>query len=199
VSVYDAKGIAIELIERVMGQPARLERKASGAAGLSHLHPLGAAALYVAEQRVGCLGPLHPDVVDRLDLDGECIVLEIDLHALEQRGRTVPQYRPVPTLPPVMRDLALVVSEDVSAGELSTVIREAAGELCESVALFDLFRGKGVPAEHRSLAYHLVFRDPKAATDPDHARTLTDQEVDARSRAVVEAVTSRFGATVRGS
>ncbi|RLB66042.1 MAG: phenylalanine--tRNA ligase subunit beta [Deltaproteobacteria bacterium] len=198
VTVYDAKGIAIEMIERVVGKPARLQREAPGAAGLKHLHPRGGAALYVGDQHVGCLGPLHPDVVERLDLDGECIVLEIDLHSLDEIGRTVPQYRPVPALPPVMRDLALVVSEDVSAGELSAVISQAAGELCESVELFDLFRGKGVPPDHQSLAYHLVFRDPKAATDLDHARTLTDKEVDACSRAVVKAVTSRFGATVRG-
>ncbi|MBW2456529.1 MAG: phenylalanine--tRNA ligase subunit beta, partial [Deltaproteobacteria bacterium] len=198
VSVYDAKGVALELIERVVGRPARLEQGSPDGASLGHLHPRGAARLTVDDALVGCLGPLHPDVNDQLDLGGECIVLEINLDALDQLGRVVPQYRPVPTLPPVMRDLALVLHDDVTAGQLEAVIVDAAGELCESVELFDLFRGKGVPADHRSLAYHLVFRDPKAASDPEHARTLTDHEVERCSKAVVKAVTSQLSATVRG-
>ena len=85
------------------------------------------------------------------------------------------------------------------AGDLESTIRQAAGELCESVQLFDRFSGKGVPDGRVSLAYHLVFRDPKAATDPDAARTLTDQEVDAPFADVVAAVSERYDARVRGA
>jgi phenylalanyl-tRNA synthetase beta chain len=124
-------------------------------------------------------------------------VVELDLSALVAAGRVVPQHRPVPQLPPVMRDLALVASEDVPAAVLAEAIRRAAGERCESVELFDLYRGEGLPTAHRSLGFHLVFRDPKAASDPDHARTLTDAEVDACTAAVIEAVRVELGAVVR--
>ena len=63
--------------------------------------------------------------------------------------------------------------------------------------LFDLFRGGSILADHRSLAFHVVYRDPKSATSPDTARTLTDSEVDERHGRVVKTVQSRFGATLR--
>jgi phenylalanyl-tRNA synthetase beta chain len=56
------------------------------------------------------------------------------------------------------------------------------------VELFDVFAGQGVPEGARSLAYHVVYRDPKATTDPDAARTLTDDEVDKRHEKVKQAV-----------
>jgi phenylalanyl-tRNA synthetase beta chain len=193
VDVYDAKGIAMALVERVSLHHPEVRR----AEGSKHLHPRAAGELYVGERCVARFGEIHPNVADAYDIDGTAMVIEIDLDALRALGRATPQYRAIPNLPPVTRDLALVVSDDVSAGELEQVILTAAGELCESVELFDLFDGKGVPDDHRSLAYHLVFRDPKSATEPEAARTLTDDEVDARSRAVVAAVSDKFGAVVR--
>ncbi|MFP6686849.1 MAG: hypothetical protein VB934_19155, partial [Polyangiaceae bacterium] len=88
-------------------------------------------------------------------------------------------------------------SDDVAAGDLATAIRGAGGELCESVELFDRYAGKGVPEGQQSLAYHLVFRDPKAATAPESARTLTDQEVDKLADAIVGMAKDRYAATVR--
>jgi phenylalanyl-tRNA synthetase beta chain len=163
-----------------------------------HLHPRGVGEVVVSGRWVGRFGPLHPDVLERLDVGGAAMVVEIDVAALEEVGRHRPAFTPVPTLPAVSRDLALVVSADVLAGELESVIRQAAGELCESVELFDVYSGKGVPDDHRSLAFHLVFRDPKAASDPEGARTLTDKEVDACNAQVVGAV-NKLGATVRGA
>ena len=92
----------------------------------------------------------------------------------------------------------MTVHDDVAAGAVGAAIREAGGELCESVALFDLFRGGAVPAEHRSLAFHVVYRDPRAATEPEAAKTLTDEEVDRKHAKVLEAVQEKFGAVLRG-
>jgi phenylalanyl-tRNA synthetase beta chain len=194
VDVYDAKGIALELVERVTLRHAEVRRSEA-----AHLHPRARGEVVLDGGQVGTFGPLHPDVVDALDLGGPCMVVEIDLEALEGAGRSTPQYRPIPTLPAVDRDLALVVKDEVEAGELGAAIRDAAGELCESVELFDVFRGQGVPDAHRSLAFHLTFRDPRSATHPDQARTLTDEEVDARTAAVIDRVKERFGAVVRGA
>ena len=197
IDVYDAKGIALELLERVLGRRASLTPTPRADAP-KHLHPRGAATLHVGDTTVGRLGPLHPDAVEQLDLDGSCVVIEIDLAALEGLGAVLPQYQPIPSLPSVTRDLALCVREEVTAGELQTLIQQTAGELCESVSLFDLYRGKGLPEDHRSLAYRLVFRDPRSATDPESARTLTDDEVDRCTATVVAAVGEQMGATVRG-
>jgi phenylalanyl-tRNA synthetase beta chain len=197
IDVYDAKGVAVEIVERVSGRratvaPQPADRRAP------YLHPRGAGDVRIDGAVVGSFGPLHPDAADALDLGGGCVVVEIDLRALDQAGIRTPRYQPIPVLPAATRDLAVVVSEDVTAGAVEEAIREAGQELCESVELFDLFRGGHVPEGHRSLAFHVVYRDPKAATAPEEARTLTDEEVDQRHQRVVQTVKQRLGAVLRG-
>jgi phenylalanyl-tRNA synthetase beta chain len=196
VDVYDAKGIAAAIVERVTGRPATvapqtLENRAT------YLHPRGAASVFVEGVRVGCFGPLHPDVADLLDLGGPCVVVDIDVRALGEVGFRIPKFKPIPVLPAATRDIALVVHDDVDAGAVGGAIREAGGTICESVELFDLFRGGQVPADHRSLAFHVVYRDPRAATDPEAAKTLTDEEVDKTHEKVVSAVKQKYGAVLR--
>jgi len=162
----------------------------------SHLHPRGAAEVIAEGVRVGRLGPLHPQVIDALDLDGPAFVIELDLAALETVPTMTPTYRPIPRLPAVTRDISLEVSEEVAAGSLQNRIAKAAGDLCESVELLDVFTGSPIPAGSRSLTFRVVYRDPKATTHPDQARTLTDKEVDAR-HAQVRAAAEDLGARAR--
>lgn len=175
VDVYDAKGLAEELIERLTGQVPVIQLAKTVP---KHLHPRGAATIELSGRAVGTLGPLHPDVIEALDLGGGAQVLELDLVPLEAVGRTRPRFRPIPRLPSSGRDVAVVVPDTLMASQIESTIRDAAGDLCESIELFDVFSGDAVGNGRRSLAYHVVYRDPLAATDPDHARTLTDKEVD---------------------
>jgi phenylalanyl-tRNA synthetase beta chain len=197
--VYDAKGIAIDVVERVTGRKAEARPQPSETRA-RHLHPRGAADVLVGESKVGSFGPLHPDVLGAFDLSvgGGVVAVELDLAAIAQLGRATPRFAPIPRLPAATRDVALVVADAISAGDVERVIREAAGELCESVAIFDVFRGPSLPADHRSLAFHVVYRDPRAATAPGEARTLTDREVDERHAAAVERARAELGATLRG-
>jgi phenylalanyl-tRNA synthetase beta chain len=196
LDVYDAKGVALELVERVTGRVAEVRRMA-GAVGAQHLHPRGAAEILVGAERVGTFGPLHPEVMDALDLDGPVQVIELELVAIEALGKLTPTYRPIPRLPAVARDISVEVSEEIPAGSLRSAIAEAAGELCESVELFDVFTGPPIVAGSRSLTFRVVYRDPKASSDPDQARTLTDREVDAH-HGQVRAAAEKLGARLRG-
>jgi len=196
IDVYDAKGVAEEIVERVTHRAARCENQPVDARS-AHLHPRGAADVYCGEIRVGSFGPLHPDAADAFDLGGPAFVIELDLRALDRASAGVPRFAPIPVLPAATRDLALVVRDEVTAGQVMTAIREAAGDLCEAVEVFDVFRGASIPEGHKSLAFHVVYRDPRAATDPEKARTLTDEEVDKKNQAVLAAVSQRFGATLR--
>jgi len=208
VDVWDAKGIALAMVERATGHHAevvsfdgpRQERaRTTSLEDLeTPLHPRGAADIVVAGTVVGRLGPLHPTVRDKADLGCDALIVEIDLDALEALGTPARDFKPIPLLPPVTRDLALVVSDDVLAGSVEQAIRQAGGDLCEEVRVFDLFRGGAIPEGHRSLAFHVVYRDPKATSRSQDARTLTDAEVDARHATVVKAVGQAFGATLRG-
>jgi len=198
IDVFDAKGIATEMARRVSGHAdVRVEAFAASEVPVL-LHPRAAARLMIGEEQVGRFGMLHPDLVESYDLAASTAVVEIDLDALRRVGKLVPKYRPIPRLPAASRDIALVVHDDTASGAVQSVIRDAAGELCESVELFDVFRGQGIPQDHRSLAFHVIYRDPKAATDPEHARTLTDEEVDRRHAEVVKTARERMGAQLRG-
>ena len=99
------------------------------------------------------------------------------------------EYREIPRFPPVRRDLAFVVDEAASAGEVERAIREAAGEVAESVTLFDLFSGDPVPEGRKSLAFAMEFRAPD--------RTLTDLEAEAVVEVVRRRLAEEFGADLR--
>jgi len=107
-----------------------------------------------------------------------------------ESGRREPlRYRPIPTMPAAELDLALLVPDAVTAGEVEGVLRTAGGELLERCALFDEFRGAGIPAGTRSLAWRLTFRHPE--------RTLRDKELDGRRAQLLKTLEGELGVTPR--
>jgi phenylalanyl-tRNA synthetase beta chain len=187
LDAWDAKGHAEALARRLSGEEPTIV-PASRAEAPRHLHPRGAGFLEVRGQRVGSFGPIHPDVVDALELDGELLVVDLSLEPFAA-GPALPRYAPIPRFPAATRDVALVVRDGVPAGEVERAVRDAAGALAEDVRIFDRFTGGQVEPGHASLAFHVVYR----AAD----RTLTDAEVDAAHANVVKAVGERFGAMLR--
>ena len=110
-------------------------------------------ALSVGTEQVGWLGRSHPDVLDNYDLEQPVFAAEINLEQLLQHVRLTAEYLPLPRYPAVLRDLAVVVPDTVTAKEVIDVIYEAGGELVEDVTLFDLYRGPQIPENCRSLAF----------------------------------------------
>ncbi len=143
----------------------------------------------VQNTRIGVMGPVHPDVLAAFDLDEGALVVEIDLEALAKFGTKSPKFAAIPRFPASTRDIALVVHDDVLAGDVERVLRDAAGALASDVRLFDRFVGGSIPADHASLAFRVVYR----AGD----RTLTDVEVDAQHAKVVADAEAKFGAKLR--
>jgi phenylalanyl-tRNA synthetase beta chain len=189
---WDAKGYAVAIAQRLGGTPAKVEvvpaTREEAQAGAPHLHPRGAAFLHVGGKRIGSFGPLHPDAVEALGLDEGVLVAELDLEPFVA-GPLLPQYTQIARFPASTRDVALVVKDEIPAGQVESAVRAAAGPLAEGVQLFDRFVGGQIPAGSSSLAFHVVYR----AAD----RTLTDAEVDAAHANVVKAVGEQFGATLR--
>src|SRR5450432_791760 len=197
VDVYDAKGIALELTERVTGRRASV-RLTSPDARPAHLHPRGASEIKIGATLIGHLGPLHPDVVDALDLGAGAQIIELDLEAVQRLGKVVHEVRAIPRLPAVTRDLSLVVSDGVGAGKVGEILEQAGGTLCESIELVALFRGGSLPTGQKSLTFRVICRDPKARSASEEARTLTDKEVDEVQGRMLKAAQTEFGATLRG-
>ncbi|MEV6650542.1 phenylalanine--tRNA ligase subunit beta [Streptomyces sp. NPDC051219] len=158
-------------------------------------HPGRCAELAVVidgeEQRVGFAGELHPRVVKALSLPARTSAMELDLDRLERAGAGVVQAPRISTFPVATQDVALVVSGDVPAADVEAALREGAGELLESLRLFDVFAGEQIGAGRKSLAYALRFR----AAD----RTLTVEEASAARDAAVALAAERTGAALRGA
>lgn len=197
LDIYDAKGLAIELIERMTRRRATVQHVGT-TVKTRHLHPRGAAQILVDGTCLGTFGPLHPDVVEHFDLGGDALLIEIDLAMVEAIGQVIPRYVPIPKLPAIVRDLSLVVSEETSAAAVAQALQRASGELCESVELAAEFRGGSVPEGHRSLTFRVTYRDPAARTAPDQARTLTDKEVEGLQKKALDHASKDVGATLRG-
>jgi phenylalanyl-tRNA synthetase beta chain len=155
------------------------------------LHPGRSAAVWTGDVRLGVLGQVHPLVAERYELEDRAVyAAELEVDALLQVAGEQPAYTPLPRLPGVAMDLAVVVAEAVPEAEVAAAIREAGGDLLAEVRLFDVYREAPIPVGHKSLAYALVYRAPD--------RTLTDAET-ARLQATVEAaMRQRFDATIRG-
>ena len=94
--------------------------------------------------------------------------------------RQTPRYRPLPTTPASVFDLALLVPNGVSAADVDRAIRSAAGDLLEHLDVFDLYEGEGVDAGHRSVAWRLTLRHPE--------RTLRDKEIEGRRAKILSAL-----------
>lgn len=194
--VYDAKAVAIELVARALRRDAAVEAFDRSALP-AHLHPRAAGRVLIGGATVGQFGLLHPDVIERLDLGGSAVVVELDLDALAALGHVTPSAAPIPRLPAISRDVSFAVADAVAAGAVEALIREAAGDLCEQVELFDLFRGGSLAEGQRALAFHVTYRDPLDRAGREGARTLTDAEVDDRHKKVIETVGQQLGAVQR--
>ncbi|MEU0741997.1 phenylalanine--tRNA ligase subunit beta [Streptomyces sp. NPDC006134] len=158
-------------------------------------HPGRCAELAVAldgtERVVGHAGELHPRVLKALGLPARTCAMELDLDAVERAGDALPQAPGISTFPVATQDVALVVDGSVPAAEVEAALREGAGELLESIRLFDVYENAGQLGEGRkSLAYALRFR----AAD----RTLTVDEASAARDAAVALAGERTGAVLRG-
>lgn len=153
-------------------------------------HPGRCAAIRIDGQTIGVLGTVHPLVCRNYGLSGEVLAAELPLNFLTEAMHPERLYHALPKYPASTRDIALLVADNVPAAAMQAVIEKAAGKILESVRLFDVYKGKGIPDGKKSVAYSLSLRAPD--------RTLTDQECDQAARLAVAALEKDFGAVLRG-
>jgi phenylalanyl-tRNA synthetase beta chain len=152
------------------------------------MHPGRSADVLVGGQVVGVIGALHPRLNKVLDLPGDVYAFELDLSALPQRQ--LPKASTVSRFPSVRRDLALLVPESVSWGEIEQCIRAALGARLHSVTVFDQYHGSGLQPGTKSLAMGLILHDI--------SRTLNDLEVEQSVSDVLEKLGKDCQAVLRG-
>ncbi|GAB3762684.1 phenylalanyl-tRNA synthetase beta chain [Nocardioides ginsengisegetis] len=152
-------------------------------------HPGRCAEVSVGEQVIGHAGELHPRVCQAFGLPPRTSAVEIDLDLLMKHARDIQPGPRFSTFPVAKEDVALVVADSVTASAVEDALREGAGDLLESIRLFDVYTGDQVGAGHKSLAFNLRFRAPD--------RTLTEHETSAARDAAVALAAERTGAVQR--
>ena len=151
------------------------------------LHPGQSARLCLSGTNLGWMGALHPAVQQKLGLPEPVFLFEVSLNPILQAP--VPAYRAISQFPALSRDLAVVVSDEVGAARVLTVVRQAVRPLVADIRIFDIYRGAGIDSGRKSVALSLILQDS--------SRTLTDEAADAAIAKIVAQLRHELGATIR--
>jgi phenylalanyl-tRNA synthetase beta chain len=182
---FDVKADVLAALEAAMGSAMSAPIKATAPAWY---HPGRSGTLALGPKVLAVFGELHPSVVAAFDLTGPVAAFELILDAIPDSKAKKANYAPSP-YQAVERDFAFVVNASVSADDVVKAAKTAERTLVETVAVFDLYEGKGVPEGKKSLAI-TVRLQPKD-------KTLTDAEIETVGQKIVAAVAKATGGTLR--
>lgn len=156
---------------------------------LAFLHPGRGADVTVNGRNVGYLGEIHPDVAEAYGADVRLYAAEFDLEKLLEECTGKASFREFSRYPSVERDLAVVVSDEVPAGDMVKAALNAGAEDLTSAEVFDVYRGAQIGEGMKSVAMSFTFSSVE--------RTLTDEEISSRMQKIYSALESAFGAKIR--
>lgn len=156
---------------------------------LSGFHPGRAARIISKDVELGIIGEISAARTKALDIPSRVYAFELDLTLLMSKASAGTEFGTVSRYPASSRDLAVVVPESMPYRCVHEAIVKGAGELLESVSLFDLYQGQPLPAGHKSLAFNIIFRSRE--------RTLRDEEVDERLDQIREFLVINLAASFR--
>ncbi|SPE60892.1 Phenylalanine--tRNA ligase beta subunit [Verrucomicrobia bacterium] len=182
--VFDLKGLLEEFFDQFGLRGLTYTRRPESTALF-----LESASIHLGEFQLGHFGQVLPQLTKQYDLRDAVLMAELNFELLLTRRNTAKTFRSLPALPPIRRDLALVVPEDMAHEKVVQTIKQTKTANLESVELFDVFRGQNVSPGQKSMAYALTYRAPE--------RTLTDAEVNTAHQKLIEQLKQRLQATVR--
>jgi phenylalanyl-tRNA synthetase beta chain len=182
--ISDLKGFVEEFLEQFGVRGVTYTRRTEGTSLL-----IESATVNLGKFQLGQMGQLLPPLARRYDLRDAVFLAELNLDQLLARRNPAKNFKPLPAFPTVRRDVAMVVPEATTHDAVLQVVKQAKPANLEAVELFDVFRGKNVPAGQKSLAYAFTYRNAE--------RTLTDAEVNAAHEKLLAQFKERLQAVLR--
>ncbi|MBO5215103.1 MAG: phenylalanine--tRNA ligase subunit beta [Clostridia bacterium] len=153
-----------------------------------YLHP-GIGADLVCDGKVfGSFGKIHPTVADNYGISADVYVAQIDLSGFINIEKDLVPFKSLPKFPLVDRDLAVIVKDEYTVGEMIECIKSA-HPLCYTVKLFDIYKGEQIESGYKSVAFSLKLRSDE--------KTLVDAQIQECMNAVMDALNKKFGAKLR--
>ncbi len=185
VDYYALKGVVEQLYSTFGISYFDIEKET----GNNIFHPGQTANISLRRQNVATIGRIHPQVQKNYEIGVPVYAAVIDFDMLMQCKKLDKTYKHLPKYPAVTRDIAMLVSDDITVRQIEDIFRTTKTDIIETFNLFDVYKGKQVAEGFKSVAYSLVFR----AAD----RTLTDDEVNPVMEKIVAALGEKLGAQLR--
>lgn len=154
-----------------------------------YLHPGISADIVFDGKKIGSFGKIHPITAEAYGLSDDVYVAEIDLSDFIENNSSVARYVQIPKYPVVDRDLAVIVDDKYTVGELMSCIKSACGDLFYGVELFDIYRGEQIEAGKKSVAFSIKLRSEE--------KTLVDSEIQNAMNTIVSKLAECYGAKLR--
>ncbi len=184
LDIFDLKGLLEEFLEQF------------GLRGISFVRRSESTALYLESATIqlgklplGEVGQLVPTLAKKYDLRDAVFLAELNLDLLLARRNTAKSFKSLPAFPSIRRDVAMLVPEATTHETVLNLVKQSKPQHLENVELFDVFRGKNIPAGQKSMAYAFTYRNAE--------RTLTDTDVNAAHEKLVEQFKANLGGTMR--
>lgn len=174
-------------VEALLGYSGALDDFTFVAGKHPALHPGQTARIERDGKEVGYIGAIHPELAKTLGLERPVFVFELVLGDVVE-GR-LPKFSELSKFPETRRDLALIAGRDVASSSVLEVIRDNAGEWLTDLRLFDVYQGKGIDPDRKSLAVGLTWQHP--------SRTLNDDEVNTTLQNILTSLEQRLNTTLR--
>lgn len=182
---YYVKGIVEELLSFVN---ADAEFTFEATKDYKNMHPGQTAKILANGQVIGFVGKLHPNYQKAHNVS-DTYVFELNVDLLFDLNKKNVKAQAAPKYPAISRDLAILVDKDVENGQIVNDIFANGGKYLKDVNIFDVYQGKNIAANHKSLGYHLVFLNPND--------TLTDEEVEKAFTVVKDSLVKKFNVEIR--
>ena len=138
---------------------------------------------------MGFLGEVKSEILEEFGIEQPLFAFNFDLEKLVERLQLELAFSPIPKFPPIKRAMAIVVNERMNAESLLKEIKKKGGEFLKNTNVFDIFQGESIGAGKKSLAFNLTFYSLE--------RTLTEEEIEAQMKQILEALEAKFSAKLR--
>ncbi|HHX61300.1 MAG TPA: phenylalanine--tRNA ligase subunit beta [Epulopiscium sp.] len=186
VDFYTLKGAVESLVDKLRcGDQVDYSRNDNA----TWMHPGRRADMIVGKNIIGTFGEIHPAVTKNYNIKANVYFAEIDMEGLLAIAKLEGDFIPLPKFPSTSRDIAMLVKEEVLAGDIAKIIKQRSGKILESYKLFDVYKGKQVEDGYKSIAYNISFR----AAD----RTLTEDEISKTMTKIINGLETNLGAQLR--
>ena len=181
---FTAKGMVEQLLDALFISNYEFEASSNEHA----YHPGRCAHIMIDDTIIGVIGEIHPKVSDNYGINERILCFTLDVDSLFAHTQTEPTYTPLPKFPAVTRDLALLCDETIPVRILEKAIMKGAGNLLETIQLFDVYQGEQIENGKKSVAFNIVLRSAE--------NTLAEEQVNGTMKKVMKEL-EKVGAILR--